>query len=157
MKQLLKSPNKFDEDSRFGLSLFTEGCRNSRIQPASHQDSETHAEQYCNLEQHEASKIEARVRCQICSRHQRPGETCCTRGRMLQGITEKVKNQAEQRISSQFITYVPGILTILALKKNPKSRRCVDGLHNHKNSEEQEITWDSTQRHNCGTIVERYL
>ena len=34
-------------------------------------------------------------------RDQRPGETCCGCGRMLQGITEEVNKQAEQRISSQ--------------------------------------------------------
>ena len=57
--------------------------RTSRLLPCvSHRDSETHARQNGNLERREVSKIEDRVRCQICSNYQRPGETCCTFGGM---------------------------------------------------------------------------
>ena len=66
--------------------------------------------------------------------NRRPGVTCCGSGRMLQGITEKVKKQAEQRMSSRFIVYV-------AFTKLERAR-------DHS---------DSAQKHNCGTIVERYL
>ena len=43
----------------------------------------------------------------MCFKYQRPGETCRTCGRILDGITEEVKKQAEQRINSRFIMYVP--------------------------------------------------
>ena len=87
--------------------------------PVSHQDSETHAGQNGNLERHEVSKIEDRVQCQICLRYQRPGETYCGCGRMLLGITDEVKTQAEQRLSSRYIMYVPDIYD-LVLKSYPK-------------------------------------
>ena len=74
--------------------------------PVSHDVSEVHAKQNGNLERHEVSKIEDRVQCQRCQRYQRPGETFCGCGRMLQGITEEVKKQAEQRISSRPTTHV---------------------------------------------------
>ena len=69
---------------------------------------EIHAEQSGNLERREVSKIEDRVPCQRCPR-KGPGETFCGCGSLLQGITKKVDKQTEQRISSRYIMYVPGI------------------------------------------------
>ena len=48
-----------------------------------------------------------------------PGETFCGCGRMLQGLTNEVQNQAEQRVSSRFIMHVP-VIHGLALKNTPK-------------------------------------
>ena len=100
--------------------------------PVSFTDSESHAEQNGNLERHEVSKIEDRVQCRRCLRYQRPGETFCGCGRMLQGITDEVKKQAEQRSSSRYIMYVPGIHDI-ALKNTQRSRR------NGKSEESQKL------------------
>ena len=33
----------------------------------------------------------------------------------------------------------------------------MEPLQNHKNSRKPEITWHSAEKHNYGTIVERYL
>ena len=44
---------------------------------------------------------------QTCFKYQRPGETLCICGSILQGTTEGVTKQAEQRINSRFIMYVP--------------------------------------------------
>ena len=68
------------------------------------------------------SKIGDRVQCQIYFKYQRPGETFCTCGSILQGITEEVNNQAEQRINSRFIMYVHGILQ-LSIEEYLKGRR----------------------------------
>ena len=68
--------------------------------PVSRYDSEIHAEQSGNLERHEVSTIDDRVRCRRCPRYQGPSQSVCDSGRMLQGITEEVKKQAEERISS---------------------------------------------------------
>ena len=77
--------------------------------PVSHQDSENHAVLNSNLERHDVLKIEDRVQCHTCFKNQRPGHTCCTCGSFLPGITAEVKRQAEQRINSRFIMYVPGV------------------------------------------------
>ena len=76
-----------------------------------------------NLERHYVSKIVWNAQhashikdqaahvvlvCQRCQRCQRLGETLFGCGYMLQGITEEVKKQAEQRISSRFIMYGRG-------------------------------------------------
>ena len=71
-------------------------------------DAENHALQNGNLERHEVLKIEDRVQCHTGFRYQRPGETFRTCRSILQGITAEVKKQAEQRINSRFIMYVPG-------------------------------------------------
>ena len=88
----------------------------------SRRGSETHALQNGNLERLEVFKIEDRVQCQVCFKYQRPGATFCTCGSMLQGISEEVTKQAEQRINSRFIKYVRGILK-LALKITQVGRR----------------------------------
>ena len=60
------------------------------------------------------------------------GETCCTCGRVLQGITQKVKKQAEQRINSRFIMYVL-VIHNLALKNT------YTGRHHGNSAESQEL------------------
>ena len=57
---------------------------------------------------------------------------------MLQGITEQAKKQAQQRINSRFVKYVP-VMHNLELKSIHKVD-VVDALQNHKNSKKQEIT-----------------
>ena len=94
-----------------------------------------HAEHNGNMERHEVSKIEDRVQCRRCPRNSRPGETLCGCGRVLQGITEEVRKQAEQRISSRLIMYVPGM----------------EHLKTRKNSEEQKMT----QIPRTSTVAER--
>ena len=76
----------------------------------SYQDSQIHAEQSGNLERQEVSKIEDLVQCPKCFWYERRGETCCGCGRTLQGITEEVKNQEEQRINSRITMYVPTVV-----------------------------------------------
>ena len=88
----------------------------------SHHGSEIHAEQNGNLERHVVSEIEDRVQYRRCFRYHRPAETCCGYGRLLQCITEKVKKQAEQRISSRYIMYVLSIHD-LALQNTHRGRR----------------------------------
>ena len=43
----------------------------------------------------------------ICHRYSRAGEACCGCGRTLQGITGEIWKQAEHRIGTRFIMYVP--------------------------------------------------
>ena len=106
-----------------------------------HRNSENHAPQKGNLwNDMKFCKIEDRVRCQTCFKYQRPGETFCTCGSFLQGTTEGVTKQAEQRINSRFIMYVPRGHN-LAMKKIPRSRRF----------------WKSAEGSGYGTIVERFL
>ena len=71
-------------------------------------DSETHVGTNGNLE-HEVSKARCRVQCRRCLRSSRQGETYCGCDRMLQDLTDVVQKQAEQRISSRIIMYVPDI------------------------------------------------
>ena len=97
--------------------------------PGAHDDSEIHAEQNGNLERHEISKIEDRVRCRRFLRYSRPSETFSRCGRMLQGTTDQVEKQAEQRISSRCIKYVPGHDS--AKKKTQRA----DAMGNLKNRE----------------------
>ena len=85
-------------------------------------------------------------------RYSRPGETFCCCGRMLQGITDEVKKQAEQRIS-RYIMWVSGIHD-LVLKILTGS----DAMDNLKNA--QKLKWTenySAHQHNCGAIVDSYL
>ena len=65
----------------------------------SHNDSEIHAKRNGNLERREVSKIKDRVKSQRCSGYQRPSETFCGCGRILQSITAELMKQAEQRIN----------------------------------------------------------
>ena len=75
---------------------------------------------------------------------------------MLQGITEEVKKQAEQRINSRFIMYVLGIHD-LALEK-PKGVDVVDTLQKAKKKLERARDYlDSAKKKTCGTTVERSL
>ena len=62
-----------------------------------------------NLERPEVLKIEDCVQRRKCLEFSKPGETYCGCGRVLQGTGDKVRKQAEQRISSRFTIYVPGI------------------------------------------------
>ena len=87
-----------EDDQRFNQELFTEESRNIDYCPVSYRDSETHALQNGNLERHEVFKIDDRVQCQICFKYQRPGETFCACGCILECINEEVKKQAEQSI-----------------------------------------------------------
>ena len=101
---------QIDDDQRFGQKLLTEKSRTSRLQPCvPYRDSENHAPQNGELERHEVLNIEDRVQCHTCFKDRRPGEIFCTCGSILEGITAEVKKRAEQRISSRFIIYVPGI------------------------------------------------
>ena len=82
-----------------------------------------------------------RVQCQICFTYQRPGEASCPFGRMVQGITEEVKQLAEERISSRFIMYVLRIHD-LTLKNTQRGRRYGHRCRiTKKNSRKQDITW----------------
>ena len=71
-------------------------------------DSETHVGTNANLE-HEVSKARCRVQCRRCLRSSRQGETYCGCDRMLQDLTDVVQKQAERRIRSRNIMYVPDI------------------------------------------------
>ena len=73
---------------------------------------------------------------------------------MLQGITEGVKKQAEQRISSRFIMYVP-VVHDSALKKTESGRRDGKSAGSQKPKRARDY-FDSAQKHNCGTIVGPY-
>ena len=73
---------------------------------------------------------------------------------MLQGITEEVGKQAEQRISSRFIMYAP-VIHDQALTKTP-GRRCGKSEASQKLNRAEDYL-HSAHKHNCGTIVERYL
>ena len=64
---------------------------------------------------------------------------------MLPGITEEVKRQAQERISSHARKILKGV----DLMQTPQNHK--------KNSKEQETTWIPQRKHNCGTIVVRYL
>ena len=77
------------------------------------------------------------MQCPKCLRYSRPGETCCICGRMLQGITDEAKKQAEQRISSRYIMYVLGFCD-LALKI-PNGPDAMVNLKIGKTT--QKITW----------------
>ena len=73
---------------------------------------------------------------------------------MLQGITEEAKKQAEQRISNPFVLYLP-VIRDLALKKTQRSQRVGKSEESQKLKRGKDY-FDSAQKHNCGTIVERY-
>ena len=132
MKEVLKSASK----STMINELFTDECRTSRLLPWSHRHSESHALQNGNLERHEVSKIEDRVHCQICFKYLKASETFCTCARMLQGVTEEVKKQAEQRVNSRFITYVPGIHNS-ALKNTQRGGRWGKSEESQKSKEQK--------------------
>ena len=74
---------------------------------------------------------------------------------MLQGIAEEVNKQADQRISSRFITYVPDVHD-LALNTQRVGAMKVQQNRKKKLKRNQDY-YDFEKKHNCGTIVERYL
>ena len=75
---------------------------------------------------------------------------------MLQGITEVVKQQAEQRINSRFTMYVPGIDN-LEFEENSSGLTLWKLCRFTKKLKKARDYLGSAQKHNCGTIVERYL
>ena len=75
--------------------------------------------------------------------------------RVLQGITEEVKKQAEQRISGRFIMCVPGVH--VSIENIPKGVHTVENLQNRKNSKRAKVYLDSAQKLNCGTIAEGHF
>ena len=91
----------------------------------------------------------------ICFKYQRQGETFCSCGSIPQGITEEVKKQAEQRINSRLIMYVPGIHT-LALNNTQSDRRYGNSADSQKLKKARAYL-NSAKKDNYGTIVERYL
>ena len=101
MKQVLKSPNQSTMINDLINNYSQENTEMVDYCTVPYEDSENHAPQNGHSERHEFFKD--RVLCQICFKYQRPGETFCTCGSILRGITEEVKKQAEQRINSQFI------------------------------------------------------
>ena len=154
-KTSLEFSDQIGDDCRIDQELRTGKTERVDYYLVSDEHSEIHVEPNENLERHDVSKIEDRVQCQICLRYQRTGETFCTCGRMAQGLTEEAKKQAEQRISSPFIMYVLCIHD-LASKKTKSGRHC------GKPTESQQLKrakddLDSAQKHNCGTIVDRYF
>ena len=74
---------------------------------------------------------------------------------MLQGSTEEVKKQAEQRNNCRIITYVPGILN-LALKNTRRGRRHGNSAAWQKLKRARDYL-NSAEKQSCGTILERYL
>ena len=150
MKQVLESPNKSTMRNDLSKNYSQKNADKVDYYPAPNRDSETRAPQNCNLERHEVSKIADRVRCQFCFTYQRPRDNFFSCGSTLQGITEEVKKQAEQRISSRFIMYVFGFHN-LPLKNTQRGRRYGNSAESHINSRKQEITWISQRN----TITER--
>ena len=74
---------------------------------------------------------------------------------MLQGTTDEVKEQAEQRIRSRFIMYVPDIHD-LAFKKAQRDRRYEKSEESQK-LKRAKYCLDSANNHNCGAIVKRHF
>ena len=74
---------------------------------------------------------------------------------MPQSITEEVKKQAEQRISSRIIVYVRDIHDLA--QKIPNGVDAMGICRNFKNSKEQKDFLDSAQKYKCRRIVDRYL
>ena len=60
-----------------------------------------------------------------CPSYSRAGDTYCGCGRMVQGITDEVGNQTEQRIGSRFIMYVPGISDLASKIPLIREARCL--------------------------------
>ena len=90
-----------------------------------------------NLERDAVSKIEDRVRCRKCWIYQRLGLTFCGQGRMLTDITEEVKKQTEQRISSRYIMYVPDIHD--SHRREPEVVDVMENRQQRKNSKKKKI------------------
>ena len=64
-----------------------------------------------------------------------------TCGSMLQGITEEIKKQAEQRINSRFIMYVPGVHNV-ALKNTQKGVDAMEkSAESRKLQKSKRLTW----------------
>ena len=98
---------------------------------------------------------EDRVQCHTCFKYQRPGDTFCICGSVLQGITAEVKKQAEQRIIGRFVVYVPGVHK-LALKKIQRGRPYGNSAGSQKLKRARDYL-GSARKLNYGTIVERYF
>ena len=107
-QQVLNSQKKWTLIADFINNYVQKKTEQVEYYLVSHHDLGIHAEQNDNLERHETSKIEDRVQSLKHLRYRRPGEQHCGCGRVLHGITEEVKKQAEQRVSSRFIMYVLG-------------------------------------------------
>ena len=122
---------------------------NVEYHPVSLDGSEIHAARNGNLERHEVFKIVDRVQCRNWLRHSRPRETYCGCGRMLQGITDEVWKQAEQRISSRFIVYALGFYDLAFTV--PRRTDAMGNLQNRPNSKKEYITWIAR----TGTLAER--
>ena len=152
MKQVLKSPNKSTMINDLIKNYSKKHAEKVDYFPVSHRDSETHALRDGNLERHEVSKTEDRVRWPMCFKYQGPGETFWTCGRKLHGITQEVKKQAEQRMNSRFIMYTSWHWRI------PKGVDVKETLQNHTKKKLQKARdyLNSTMKHNYGKIVERY-
>ena len=149
-RQLLNSPN-----TSMLIADVTKNCAQKKAEhveyyPVTYNDSENHAEEKCNLERHAVSLIEDRVQCPKCLRYWRPGETFCGCGLLLQGITDELKKQAEQRINSRYIMYVPDI------HDRSKGADAMENLMSHKLKRAKDYL-DSSHKHNCGMVGERYL
>ena len=138
MKQVLKSPNKSTviNDSIKNHS-HTEECRKTSITSLAH--IEIRKSKLNQTVTWNDMKIEDRVRCPRCFKHHTPGETWCTCGSMLQGIAEKIKKEAEQRINSRVIMYAFETHN-LALKNAQRGRR-LGNFAEYQNSINREIIW----------------
>ena len=122
-KQVFNSPNEPMLVADLIKNYSRKQTEHVEYYPVSHDDSETHAEQNGNLERLEVSKIEDRVQRQTClDIPETKRNISCGCGRMLHGITEKVKKQAEQRNSSRYMMYVPGTDDSV-LKKTQRGQR----------------------------------
>ena len=107
------------------------------------------------LERHEISKIEDRVQCQRCLRYHRPGKVFCGYGLMLHGITKEVKKQAEQRIGSRYIMYVPTIHDVAWEYPNGSTLWKIGKSQKLENREKDHF--DAAKKKNCGQIVKLHL
>ena len=144
---VLHSPNKSMLIADL-IKNFAQQKRGNVDDPMSHNDSEIHAARRGNLERPEVSKSEDRLRCRRCLSYSRPGEKFCGCGR------DEVRTQAEQRICSRFIMYVPGI-DDSALENAQRGRRHGTSQKSQKLKRAKDYL-DSARKHHCGRIVERY-
>ena len=75
---------------------------------------------------------------------------------MLQGITDEVKKQAAQRISSRIHDIRPWHARF-NFEEKPWGADALENLKNRKKLKRAKDFLDSAHNHNCRTIVERYL
>ena len=108
MKQVLNSQNKSTIMTDFMNTYLQTNRASVDYYPVSHQDQKLVVIKTASVNDMKCQRSLIVCQCQICITHHRPGETFCTCGRMLQGITEEDKKQAEQRIKNRFTMYVPG-------------------------------------------------